>query len=48
MSLKLAIAALEGNIRKVERAAGSPLLIVTRKKRLARMQEELANLDRMR
>ena len=48
MSLKLAIGALESNIRKLERTAGSPLLILIRKKRLARMQEELASLDRMR
>ncbi|HKS72429.1 MAG TPA: hypothetical protein VJQ82_04480 [Terriglobales bacterium] len=44
ISLKLAIKALESNIHKLEKTAGSPLLIVTRKKRLARMQEELANL----
>lgn len=44
ISLKLAIGALESNIRKLERTAGSPLLIVTRKRRLARLQEELANL----
>ena len=44
VSLKLAIGALQTNIRKLEKAEGSPLLIATRKKRLARMQEELDRL----
>jgi hypothetical protein len=46
ITLKLAIGALQSNIRKLERTGGSPLLIATRKKRLAKMQEELAILPR--
>ncbi len=44
ISLKLAIRALESNLHKLERTAACPLLILTRKKRLARMQQELAKL----
>jgi hypothetical protein len=46
ISLKLAIRALETNIRKLERTGVSPLLIATRKRRLGRMQEELALISR--
>ena len=44
ITLKIAIRALEGNIRRLERAGASPLLVATRKKRLVRMQEELAKM----
>ena len=40
ISLKLAIGALQRNIRKLERTGASPLLIATRKKRLAGIQKE--------
>jgi hypothetical protein len=44
ITLKLAIKTLQGNIRKLEKTGASPLLIATRKKRLARMQTELIRL----
>jgi hypothetical protein len=44
ISLRLAIGTLETNIRKLERTGASPLLVATRRKRLARMQEELAKM----
>src|SRR5207253_2842793 len=43
--LRLAIGALERNIRKLERTGATPLLIATRKKRLAKMRKELASLE---
>lgn len=44
ITLKIAIKTLQGNICKLERTGASPLLIATRKKRLVRIQEELAKM----
>ena len=44
ITLKIAIRTLQGNIRKLERTGASPLLIAARRKRLVRMQEELAKM----
>jgi HEPN domain-containing protein len=44
-SLKLAVEKLERNIRKLEKAEISPLLIAARKKQLAKVQDELARLS---
>ena len=44
ISLRLAIGALERNIRKLERTGATPLLIATRKKQLAKMRKELGGL----
>lgn len=46
VSLKAAIRALEGNIRKLEKTGAHPLLIMARKKELAKMEEELSRLHR--
>lgn len=45
-SLKLAIKALQTNIRKLERTEAHPLLIAARKRELLKMQEELTRLRR--
>jgi hypothetical protein len=45
ISLTSAIGALQTDIRKLEKAESSSLLIATRKKRLARMQQQLEQLD---
>jgi len=42
ISLKSAIGALQTDIRKLEKTASSSVVIATRKKRLARMQQERA------
>ena len=44
MALKLAMKGLRSNIHKLQKTGAFPLLIATRKKRLARMQQELAKL----
>ena len=44
MALKLAIRNLQISIHKLERTEASALLVMARKKRLARMKEELAKL----
>lgn len=46
VSLKLAIEALQNNIRKMERSEAHPLLIAARKRELFKMQDELGKLRR--
>jgi hypothetical protein len=45
IALKTTIRTMQGNVSKLERTGASPLLIATRKKRLAKMQAELARLS---